>query len=157
MRPLRPGDVAPDDLDAPFWDACREHRFLVHRCATCGRSYWPVSCCIDHGSDAMQWQTATGRGEVHTYTVVHHVYDRSLEDRVPYALAVVQLDEGPFFHCDIVGCDPQDVHVGMRVAVVFDAIDDDTVIPRFTPEPAALRPGQQAADPTSSSEPREHA
>jgi len=134
MSPLRPRDVAPDDLDAPFWDACRDHRFLLHRCESCGRDYWPASCCIDHGSAAMQWHEGSGRGEVHTFTVVHHAYDRSLVDRVPYALAVVQLDEGPFFHSDIVGCDPADVHIGMRVHAIYDAIDDETVIPHFTPD-----------------------
>ena len=43
------------------------------------------------------------------------------------------LDEGPFFHSDIVECDPSTVHVGMTVEVVYDRIDDDTVIPRFRP------------------------
>ena len=133
-RRLRPRDVAVDDSDEPFWAACREHRFLVHRCTICGRSYWPASSCVDHGSAAMEWEPASGKGEVHTFTVVHHAYDPATAARVPYALAVVRLDEGPFFHTDIVGIDPGDVHVGMRVSVVFDAVDDDTVLPRFTPE-----------------------
>jgi uncharacterized OB-fold protein len=47
---------------------------------------------------------------------------------------VVRLDEGPFFHSDIVGCPAADVHVGMRVRAMYDALDADTVIPRFTPD-----------------------
>jgi uncharacterized OB-fold protein len=93
----------------------------------------------------MRWMPASGRGEVHTYTVVHHVYDPSWADKIPYVIAVVRLDEGPFFHSDLVGCDPADVHVGMRVEVGFERLDDDTadtgdtgetddtVIPRFHP------------------------
>ena len=131
---LRPRDVAPDDLDAPFWQGCVEHRFLVHRCIVCGQAYWPASCCVDHGSAAMEWQPASGRGEVHTYTVVHHRYDPSFAADLPYAIAVVRLDEGPFFHSDIVGCDPADVHVGMRVHVEFHTLDDVTVIPHFAPD-----------------------
>jgi len=134
---LRPRDVVRDDLDAPFWDGCLERRFLVHRCGTCDRAYWPASCCIDHGSAAMTWQDASGLGVVHTYTVVHHAYVPELADRIPYVLAVVQLDEGPFFHTDIVDCDVAAVHVGQRVAVVFDAVDDETVIPRFAPATTA--------------------
>jgi hypothetical protein len=126
--------VAPDDLDAPFWAGCLERRFLLHRCAECGRAYWPASTCIDHGAAPMRWEPSNGRGEVHTYTIVHHAYSRDLLDRVPYALAVVRLDEGPFFHSDLVDCDLDDVHVGMRVRVTFDAIDDETVIPRFVPD-----------------------
>jgi uncharacterized OB-fold protein len=140
---LRPQSLVPDDLDAPFWEGCNRRTFLVHRCIACGRAYWPASTCIDHGSSSMQWQPASGRGEVFTYTVVHHPYDRSLVDAVPYAAAVVKLDEGPFFHTDIVGCAPSDVHIGMRVHVVFDAIDGaideaidgaETVIPHFAPD-----------------------
>jgi uncharacterized OB-fold protein len=133
MSMLRPQDVAPDELDAPFWDGCRDHRFLLHRCSACGRAYWPASTCIDHGAAAMHWHPGSGRGEVHTFTVVHHPYDPGVADRVPYALAVVKLDEGPFFHSDIVECDPTTVHIGMRVEVVYDHIDHDTVIPRFAP------------------------
>jgi acetyl-CoA acetyltransferase len=34
----------------------------------------------------------------------------------------------------LVGCGPADVHVGMRLQAVFEAIDGETVIPRFTRE-----------------------
>jgi uncharacterized OB-fold protein len=141
---LRPIDVAPDELDAPFWDACREGRFLLHSCDECGRVYWPASTCIDHGSASMRWQPASGRGEVFTYTVVHHAYDRQYLDRLPYAVAVVRLDEGPFFHSDIVGCEPAEVHVGQRVEVVYDWVDDETVIPRFRPADQEDLPGRGA-------------
>jgi uncharacterized protein len=82
----------------------------------------------------MRWEPGSGRGEVHTYTVAYHPYDRTMIDKVPYAIAVVRLDEGPFYHSDIVGCPAAEVHIGMRVRVVYDALDADTVIPRFTPE-----------------------
>jgi uncharacterized OB-fold protein len=134
MRALRPRDVAPDELDAPFWQAARERRFLVQRCTACDRAYWPAGCCVEHGRATMEWREASGRGRVHTYTIVHHPYEPSLAAKVPYALAVVELDEGPFFHSDIVRCDPNEVHVGMRVEVVWDALDAEDVIPRFAPE-----------------------
>ena len=134
---IRPMDVMPDELDAPFWEGCNRREFLIHRCIECGRAYWPASTCLDHGSSSMEWQAASGRGEVFTYTVVHHPYLPSLADKLPYAVAVVRLDEGPFFHSDIVGCPASDVHVGMRVRVMYDPVDDEHVIPRFEPaEPA---------------------
>jgi uncharacterized OB-fold protein len=79
----------------------------------------------------MRWVPAAGTGSVYTYTVVHHVYEPAMADRIPYVLAVVALDEGPFFHTDLVDCPPQAVQVGLRVEVVFDAVDEETVIPRF--------------------------
>jgi uncharacterized protein len=136
---LRPSDAMVDDLDLPFWRACDDDQFLVHRCDACGRAYWPASCCIDHGAAAMQWVPASGGGVVHTYTIFHHAYDASFADRLPYVIAVVTLDEGPFFHTDIVECDPEQVHVGMAVEVVYEHGDDWTM-PHFRPADAtALR------------------
>jgi uncharacterized OB-fold protein len=125
--------VAPDALDQPFWDACHRHELLVQRCGECGRAYWPASSCIDHGTAAMAWEQASGRGVVHTYTVFHHPYDPTRAGDLPYVIAVITLDEGPFFHSDIVGCDPDAVHVGMAVEAVFEPLDDEWTIPHFTP------------------------
>ncbi|SHN75768.1 Zn-ribbon domain-containing OB-fold protein [Cryptosporangium aurantiacum] len=136
-----PRDVVPDDLDAPFWDACLRSEFLVQRCGGCGRAYWPASSCPQHGAASMRWEPASGRGTVHTWTVYHHAYDRELADRVPYVLAVVELAEGPFFHTDLVGCDPADVRVGLPVEVVYDTVRPDVVVPRFRPCESPDEPG----------------
>jgi uncharacterized protein len=148
MNPMNPMDLAPDELDAPFWEGCRAHTFLVHRCTLCDRAYWPASTCIDHGSAAMAWQPASGRAEVFTYTVVHHPYDRSLVDKLPYAAAVVKLDEGPFFHTDIVGCEAADVRIGMRVKVTFEDVDAETTIPHFVSDTPASEGARDDAHPT---------
>jgi uncharacterized OB-fold protein len=81
----------------------------------------------------MQWVVASGLGVVHTFTVFHHAYDHSFADRLPYVIAVVVLDEGPFFFTDIVDCEPADVAVGMPVEVVYEHLDDATTIPHFRP------------------------
>ena len=132
-RRLLPSDVMTDELDLPFWRACVNEQFLVHRCELCQRAYWPASCCIDHGAAAMRWVPASGKGVVHTFTVFHHAYDAAFADRLPYVIAVITLDEGPFFHTDIVECEPDAVAVGMPVEVVYERVDDDWTIPHFRP------------------------
>jgi uncharacterized OB-fold protein len=131
--PLLPWQVAPDDLDDEFWAGCARHEFLVHRCTECQRAYWPASSCLDHGTRAMQWEPAAGSGTVFTFTIFHHAYDPRFADRIPYAIAVVQLDEGPFFHSDVVDCPPHAVHVGQRVEVVYEDVAPDLAIPHFRP------------------------
>ena len=130
-RKLVPTDVIPDDLDEPFWEACRSHQFLLHRCGTCGRHYWPASCCVEHGSEAMAWVESSGRGEVHTYTVFYQPYIPAWANDLPYNVAVVQLAEGPFFHTNIVDIAPDALRVGLPVEVVFDDVSDTATIPRF--------------------------
>lgn len=131
------GAITKGDVDQPFWEACARGQFLVHRCSVCGRSYWPASCCIQHGARAMRWVPAGGQGEVHTYTIFHHAYRPSWKDRVPYVVAVVKLREGPFYHARIVGCPIEQVRTGMAVELVFETQDDGGVLPVFRPEVVA--------------------
>jgi uncharacterized OB-fold protein len=133
MTRLLPPNVGADELDDPFWDGCRRHEFHLHICSTCHRAYWPASSCLDHGWAPMKWQAASGKGEVFTYTVFHHAYLPWLIDKVPYIVAVVRLDEGPFFHSDILECAIDNVAVGMRVEVVYEDADDGWVLPHFRP------------------------
>lgn len=120
------------DLDAPIWDAWADgNRFVLHRCGTCGRHDWPASCCPEHGMSAMEWVDTPGAGIIDTYTIFHRAYIKELASEVPYAVAVVRLDEGPYFHTRLVELAPEDVKSGMRVRVRRGVGDD---FPLFTPE-----------------------
>lgn len=129
-RPL-PSQAVQDPLDQPFWDACNREQFTLHRCEMCGSYYWPASCCVDHGGGAMSWQPASGQGEIETYTVFHRQYHPAFEP--PYVVAVVRLTEGPYFHTNLVGCDPEEARVGMKVEVTFIDVSDDEKLPVFRP------------------------
>lgn len=118
--------------DEPFWSAwAADERFLLHRCATCRRHDWPATCCPEHGLAAMEWVESTGAGAVDTFTIFHRAYTKELASEVPYTLAVIRLDEGPYFHTRIVELAPEDVKCGMRVRVRRGAGD---AFPLFIPE-----------------------
>jgi uncharacterized protein len=122
-----------DPLDLPFWEACRDGRFLLHRCDICKRHYWPASRCIDHGGKAMQWVTASGRGTLYTYTIMHHAYTSSMKGKIPYVVAVVKLEEGPFFHSNLVDCSPDEVAIGLSLKAVMREHETGLVVPMFQP------------------------
>jgi hypothetical protein len=52
-------------------------------------------------------------------------------DKVPYVVAVVELDEGPRMSCNIVDCGPEAVRIGAEVRVTFEA-RDDVHLPQFS-------------------------
>jgi hypothetical protein len=56
---------------------------------------------------------------------------------VPYNVVVVELEEGPFFHANVVDCPNEAIHIGMPVEVVFDDVSDEVTLPRFRPRPAS--------------------
>jgi len=125
--------VGGDPLDLPFWEACRDGRFLIHRCGVCGRTYWPASRCIEHSARDMTWVEASGRGELYTYTVLHHAYTPDMQGKTPYVVGVVKLDEGPFFHTNIVDCAIEDVAVGMPLEMVMTRHPGGLSLPVFRP------------------------
>jgi acetyl-CoA acetyltransferase len=82
-----------------------------------------------------------GRGVVQSHTTNHQQW--SPDFPTPYTVAVVAIDEDHRVRVttNIVGCDPEQVHVGMRVRVLFDNVED-VWLPRFEPvyePPVALR------------------
>ncbi|WP_207843768.1 Zn-ribbon domain-containing OB-fold protein [Williamsia soli] len=128
-RPL-PGDVVDDAIDQPFWDACNDSVLLVYRCNTCGTSYWPAGSCTTHGMSDMGWVPAAGTGQLHTWTVVHQRYSRSFTDD-DKIVAVIKLDEGPFFHTNLIDTHADDLKVGLPVKVTFSTGDDGVALPMF--------------------------
>lgn len=122
-----------DPLDVPFWQACREGRFLLHRCGICHRHYWPASRCIEHGARAMEWVDSSGRGTLYTYTVMHHAYTPAMKSKVPYVVGVIKLEEGPFFHSNVIDCPLEQIAVDMPLVAVMRPHESGLVVPVFRP------------------------
>lgn len=128
----RPLDYAPDELDRPFWEACERGEFLLQRCPRSGRWHWPASADPETGG-GLEWVPASGRGSVHTFTILHKAYRPEWAERVPYNVVVVELEEGPLFHSNVVGCANEDIYVGMPVELVFERDANGANLPRFRP------------------------
>ena len=50
----------------------------------------------------------------------------------PFNLSIVELDEGVRLWSNVIGCDPDAVRIGDRVAVSYDDVTPDATLPRFT-------------------------
>jgi uncharacterized OB-fold protein len=122
------------DANRPYWDGAREGELRLQRCTSCGQLRYPISTvCSNCLSTELEWETVSGRGEVYTFGVFRHRYNDAWGDRTPYAVAIVQLQEGPFVISDLVDVDVDEVRVGMPVQVQFDAATPDVTVPRFGP------------------------
>ncbi|MBW1883466.1 MAG: OB-fold domain-containing protein [Deltaproteobacteria bacterium] len=125
-------DFAPDDLDRPFWEGCQRGEFLLQRCPRSGRWHWPAGADPETGSD-LEWTAASGRGTIHTFTIIHKAFRPEFAERVPYNVIVVELEEGPFFHSNLIECENSEIRVGMPVEVVLERLDQGMTLPRFRP------------------------
>jgi uncharacterized OB-fold protein len=115
----------PDPATAPYWEAAREHRFVLPRCDACGEvHFYPRALCPHCGNNAFTWIAAGGQGTVFSFTIVKRPPSAAFEPLVPYVVAIVALDEGPHLMTNVVDCDPDQVRIGDRVKVRYLDIDD---------------------------------
>jgi uncharacterized OB-fold protein len=119
----------PDDVTATSWEGCARGELLIQHCPTCGnRQFYPRAMCTVCASTP-EWERTSGRGTVHTFTVIRQNHAKPFRDLLPYVVAMIELDEGPRMMGNLVGCPVDDVAVGMPVEVFFDAADDGLSLP----------------------------
>ena len=124
----------PSPESRPFGEGCREGRLLAQRCSGCGRLRFPPKAICPHClSREATWEQMSGRGTVFTFTVFRRLYHPGFAGELPYAVALVELDEGPRILSNIVNADPEAVHCGMRVRVRFERATDEITLPKFEP------------------------
>ena len=124
----------PNPDNAGFWDACRRGELRVQRCAHCRAwRHHPRPMCPQCGSRDYEWALTSGRGVVHTFTIVHRPTLPAFEPALPYNVVAVRLDEGVFMVSNLVDCPLEQIRIGMPVEVVFEPLSDEITLPKFKP------------------------
>lgn len=119
-----PPGPAMSRVSAPFWAATREQRLVLQHCSSCARAVWyPRVRCPHCASDALEWHEATGRGTVYAVSVQYRPGHPRLKERVPYAVVLVDLDEGVRLMSTVVGTDPETVQIGQTVRAGWEPLD----------------------------------
>ena len=120
--------VAPlaDQFSQAYWDAARGGTLLIQRCRGCGRhQFYPRGHCAACFAPDPDWVPASGRGRVHTYTVVERTPNAEFAADCPYVLAIIELDEGPRLTARITG-ETDGLRCDARVSAVFAPATSDT-------------------------------
>lgn len=130
-RPAKPLPQITPDM-APFFEAARRHALVVQQCARCRALRFPARtiCSRCLGRDAT-WVPVSGRGTVFSFAVMHQAVHPGFAAEVPYAVVVVELDEGPRLLSNLVDCPLADVRIGLPVEVVFEDVAPEITLPKF--------------------------
>ncbi|WP_416899976.1 MAG: Zn-ribbon domain-containing OB-fold protein [Minwuia sp.] len=132
MSDTKPAPHPNADSEA-FWAACAQERLTIQKCGSCGAvQHYPRSLCIACGSHDLDLIDASGRGEVFTFTINHRAPSPAFAADAPYVIALIDLEEGPRMMMNVIGCEPADVRIGMKVKVVFEP-RGETKLPQATP------------------------
>lgn len=130
----KPSPLA-DEVSKPFWDACNERRLIIQHCAKCSRmQYPPEKTCLACGSsEHLAWRDVNGRGKIHGYCVMYDSRVRLLQERQPFNIAVIELEQNPEikFLSHLPGTAPDKVPVGAAVNLEFEATVTGQLVPEW--------------------------
>lgn len=124
----------PDDISRPFWEAARERRLCVQRCAECGcYNHPPRPFCDACLSQRLAFEPVSGRGRIYTFTVMHQRDVAGFESEAPFINIVVELDEQPMLLmvADLALGERERVRIGAPVEVCFEDRGGGIVVPQF--------------------------
>ena len=124
---------APDPLEAAFHAAAARGELLYQRCPACGNAqFYPRGLCVECG-ETPEWATASGRGEVYTFTIVRQTHAEGFRGEVPYAVAMVELVEGVKMMGNVTDCPVDEIHVGLAVEAYAVEIAEGLALPFWRP------------------------
>jgi len=122
----------PNADSRPYWDAAREGRLLIRKCKACGELHFmPRYLCPNCWSDQLEWVESAGKGNVHSFTVIRRAPLPEFAARVPYVVALIELDEGPRMMANVLGDNALEVRIGTRVGVTFEDRGEGAMVPQF--------------------------
>lgn len=120
----------PSDVSKGFWAAFQDGRLVAQHCNRCNRfQHYPKAVCVRCWGTDLEWRQLTGTGTVYTFSIVHRGPSKEFSD-TPYAVGLVDLDEGVRMMTGITAPDLALLRIGDRVRVKSER-RGETLIPTF--------------------------
>ena len=124
----------PVGLNAEYYAHCAAGELRFQRCTACATwRHPPRARCAVCGSDESEWALASGRGHVYTWTITHRPIDPGFADELPYAVLVVEMEEGPRVVGNLRSLAPTELTIGLAVEVVFEPVAEGIALTHFKP------------------------
>ena len=128
MTRFMPEDWPIPQLDRFNRDFFTAGKLVVQQCVPCGTVQHPPDAAC-HACKAMEFRSleTNGEGEIYSYIVVHNPPAPVLAEAVPYAVALVALDEHPHIRIlgNVLNCEPGEVAIGQKVRATFEEVIDE--------------------------------
>lgn len=134
MAVRRPIPRPEDPLAAAYFEHCSAGKLCFQRCTACDTwRHVPRIQCAKCSSTDWEWAESSGRGKLFSWTVCHQAMHPAFADEVPYAVAVVELEEGVRMVTGLRDVEFETLALDQPLRVVFEKVNDDVSLPYFTP------------------------
>ncbi len=124
----------PDADSEQLWKGLKEGKLFLQHCEDCGHiQYYHQAICRHCLGENLVEKEASGKGIVYSYSVVYRAPGPAFKNEIPYAVVLVELEEGPRMISSMVDIDPELVEFDMKVEMVVEPISEEINLPRFRP------------------------
>jgi uncharacterized OB-fold protein len=103
-----------------YWrEIPQRYRLEANKCKRCGKiNFPPRLICNACGNREFEKTKLADKGKVLTYTIIR-VPPHQFVDQAPYAVGIVELEDGVKITGQIVDCDFDDIQIGLDVKIEF--------------------------------------
>jgi uncharacterized protein len=116
-----------------FWEGTKAGELRLQRCDRCSKVYFPPRpFCPECSHRSVSVFRASGRARLASYVINHRSHPAW---DGPYAIALVELEEGVRMMSNVVGCaqTPEALVIDMPLEVTFEKLTDAITLPLFKP------------------------
>ena len=106
-----------------YWrEIPQRYRLEAGKCKKCGKVYFPPRIiCAECKSQEFETVNLQREGKLLTYTIIR-VAPSQFVDQAPYAMGIVELNDGVKILSQIVDCDLDKLEIGQKVRIEFRKI-----------------------------------
>ncbi|HUD90692.1 Zn-ribbon domain-containing OB-fold protein [Sphingobium sp.] len=125
---------APSKLADEFYSFAQEGKLCIQQCADCQTYHHiPRERCADCGSFDLGWSQVSGLGTLFSWTETSTPPLPSLQNDVPFIVALIELKEGPRMIGRLVGVANDDLKVGQPLKARMERLTPEFSLTVFEP------------------------
>jgi len=114
-----------------FYKFIAQGKLMAGKCQKCGKIHLPPRpLCDKCYSQEFTWVTVHNKGKLVTYTVIH-VAPQQFQDKAPYAVGIVQLENGAKLPGMITAIPQEQLSIGMDLTIDFTECDNAQPWPQW--------------------------
>ncbi len=103
----------------------QRYRLEANKCNNCGKIFFPPRLiCSNCKSRDFAPIKLPKEGKIYSFTIIR-TPSSEFKDYSPFAIAIIELDNGVKLMSQVVDCDFNDLEIGTRVKLVFRKIQED--------------------------------
>jgi uncharacterized OB-fold protein len=114
-----------------FYKFIAQDKLMAGKCTRCGKIHLPPRpLCDNCFSQQFTWTEVSGKGKLLTFSVIH-IAPPQFQDLTPYAVGIIQLENGAKIPGMITAIPQEQLRKGMDLTIDFGTRDNTQTWPQW--------------------------